>query len=74
MGGLFKTPKMKIPDPAPEVAMPDPEDIQARAAKRSAMMDAKKRRGRESTILGPTAEEGAAGGNYNRQTLGGSPM
>lgn len=73
MGGLFKTPKMKIPDPPPEVAMPDQEDLQARSAKRAAMMDAKKRKGRESTILGPTTEEGA-GATYNRQTLGGSPM
>jgi hypothetical protein len=73
MSGLFKTPKMKIPDPAPEVAMPDPEDIRARTAKKNAMMDAQRRRGRESTILGPAADEGAGGG-YNRQTLGGSPM
>lgn len=72
MSSLFKTPK--IPDPPPEVAMPDPEDLKARMAKRGAMMDAKKRKGRESTILGPTTAEGGGGADYSRGTLGGSPM
>ncbi len=74
MGGLFKTPKMKVPDPPPEVAMPDPEDLRARMAKRTAMTDAKKRKGRESTILGPTTSEGGGGADYSRGTLGGTPM
>jgi hypothetical protein len=72
MGSLFKTPKM--PKPPPEIAMPDPEDLKARMAKRSAMMDAKRRKGRESTILGPTVAEGGGGREYGSSTLGGSPM
>lgn len=74
MSSLFKMPKMKIPDPPPEVAMPDPEDLQSRSAKRAAMMDAKKRKGRESTVLGPTVAEGGGGADYSKGTLGGSPM
>jgi hypothetical protein len=72
MGSLFKTPKM--PEPPPEVAMPDMEDLKSRMAKRTAMMDAKKRKGRESTILGPTTPEGGGGTEYSRGTLGGTPM
>lgn len=74
MSSLFKMPKMKIPDPPPEVAMPDPEDLKARMAKRTAMSDAKKRKGRESTVLGPTVAEGGGGAEYSKPTLGGSPM
>jgi hypothetical protein len=72
MSSLFKTPK--IPDAPPEVAMPDAEDLKARMAKKNAMTDAKKRKGRESTILGPTVAEGGGGNEYSRGTLGGSPM
>jgi hypothetical protein len=72
MGSLFKTPKM--PEMPPEVAMPDMEDLKARMAKKTAMMDAKKRRGRESTVLGPTVAEGGGGVEYSRGTLGGTPM
>lgn len=71
MSSLFKMPKTEMP---PEVAMPDREDLKARMAKRSAMMDAQKRRGRESTVLGPSIAEGGGGGEYSRPTLGGSPM
>ena len=71
MGGLFQGPK--IPKPPPEVAMPDPEDLKARMAKRNAMMSAKTRKGRESTILGPTVAEGGGGREYGSSTLGGSP-
>lgn len=73
MGSLFKTPKMDIPDPPPEVPMPDMEDLKSRMAKKNAMMDAKKRKGRESTILGPTTSEGGGGAEYSRGTLGGTP-
>lgn len=72
MSGLFKTPKM--PEAPPEIAMPDPEDLKARMAKRSMMMDAKRRKGRESTVLGPSIAEGGGGAEYSRPTLGGSPM
>lgn len=72
MGSLFKTPKM--PESPPEVAMPDMEDLKSRMAKRTAMMDAKKRKGRESTILGPQTPEGGGGTEYSRGTLGGTPM
>lgn len=72
MSSLFKTPKM--PKPQAEVAMPDFEDLQARMAKRRAMNDAKNRKGRESTILGPTTAEGGGGTEYSRGTLGGTPM
>lgn len=72
MSSLFKTPK--IEKPPPEVAMPDPEDLKSRMAKKSAMMDAKKRKGRESTILGPTSSEGGGGVDYTRGTLGGGPQ
>ena len=61
MGGLFKTPKM--PKPPPEVAMPDPEDLKARMARRSAMMDAQKRKGREGTILTPIGGEALGSGS-----------
>jgi hypothetical protein len=71
MGSIFKTPKMKIEKPPPEVAMPDPEDLKSRMAKRSMMMDAKRRRGRESTILGPTVAEGGGGKEFGSSTLGG---
>jgi len=64
MSTLFKTPS--IPKPPPEVAMPDPEDIKARMAKRAAMLDATKRKGRDSTILTP-----GTGNDYAKQTLGG---
>lgn len=67
MSSLFKTPKM--PKPAPEPVMPDPQDIQARMAKRKAMLDATKRKGRESTILSPIAT-----GDTSGQTLGGGPQ
>ena len=70
MSSLFKTPD--IPKPPPEVAMPDAEDLKSRMAKKGAMMDAKKRKGRESTILGPTAAD--SGADYSRGTLGGTPM
>lgn len=72
MGGLFKTPKM--PEPPPEVAMPDMEDLKSRMAKKTAMMDAKRRKGRESTVLGPSIAEGGGGKEYSRGTLGGTPM
>jgi len=72
MGSLFKTPKM--PKPPPEVAMPDMEDLKARMAKKNAMMDAKRRQGRESTILGPTTPEGGGTLEYTRGTLGGTPQ
>ena len=72
MGSLFKTPKM--PEPPPEVAMPDMEDLKSRMAKRTAMMDAKRRKGRESTILGPATPEGGGGTEYSRGTLGGTPQ
>lgn len=71
MGSLFKTPKMpKMPE---EVPMPDMEDLKSRMAKRTAMMDAKRRKGRESTILGPSVAEGGGGTEYSRGTLGGTP-
>jgi len=74
MGSLFRTPKMpKLPEPPPEVAMPDMEDLKARMAKKNAMMSAKQRKGRESTILGPTTPEGGGGVEYSRGTLGGTP-
>lgn len=72
MGSLFKTPKM--PEMPPEVPMPDMEDLKSRMAKRTAMMDAKRRKGRESTILGPGNAEGGGGTEYSRGTLGGTPM
>jgi hypothetical protein len=72
MGSLFKTPKM--PKMPAEVPMPDMEDLKARMAKKGAMLDAKKRKGRESTILGPTTPEGGGGNEYSRGTLGGTPM
>lgn len=72
MGSLFKTPKM--PKPPPEVAMPDMEDLKARMAKRNAMMEAQRRRGRESTILGPQSPEGGGTLEYSRGTLGGTPQ
>lgn len=56
MGSLFKAPK--IPKPPPEAPMPDMQDLQARMAKRNAMADAQRRRGRESTIMGTTLSEG----------------
>lgn len=71
MGSLFKTPS--LPKPPPEVAMPDMEDLKSRMAKRAAMEDAKRRKGRESTILGPTVPEGGGGTEYSRGTLGGTP-
>lgn len=69
MASLMKTPKM--PKPPAEVAMPDPEDMKARMAKRAQMFDATRRRGRQSTILGPTVAEGGGGKEYSGSTLGG---
>lgn len=66
MSTLFQTPKIpKAPAPA---AMPDQEDMKARMAKRAAMMDAQKRKGRDSTILTP-----GTAADYQGTTLGGSP-
>lgn len=72
MASLFKTPK--IPKPPPEQVMPDTEDLQARMAKRAAMLEAQRRRGRESTILGPQTPEGGGTLEYSRGTLGGTPQ
>jgi hypothetical protein len=63
MSGLFKTPKP--PKPAAPTPMPDPEDVQARKARRLQMENAQKRAGRESTIL-----SGEKTGDYSKQTLG----
>lgn len=71
MSSIFSTPKM--PKAPPDIAMPDPEDIKARMAKRAAMMEATKRKGRDSTILGPTNPDGGGGKDYNGTMLGGSP-
>jgi hypothetical protein len=77
MGSLFKTPKM--PKPPPEVAMPDPQDIEAAMAKKNAWWDAKNRKGREyhqfnqKGVLGPTVAEGGGTLEYTRGTLGGTP-
>lgn len=69
MNALFKTPKMPdIPDP---VAMPDPEDLKARMARRSAIDNATKRKGRDSTILGPSSAEGGGAKAYSGSSLGG---
>lgn len=66
MASLFKTTPIK---PPPAATMPDPEDMQARAARRKVMEDAQNRNGRDSTILG-----GGGFGNYSAKTLGsGSP-
>lgn len=66
MTSLFATPAMpKVTAPTP-VAMPDPEDIKARMAKRQAMLDATKRQGRDSTILNP-----GGASDYTGATLGG---
>jgi hypothetical protein len=66
MSALFSTPKMpKMPEP---MAMPDPEDLKARLAKRKAMDGALNRKGRDSTILG--AESGGTK-DYAGQSLGG---
>ena len=50
MSSLFKTPDIK--PPPPPTRMPDPEDIQARPAKRAQMEMMRKRSGRESTNYG----------------------
>lgn len=63
MSGLFSTPKPPKP-PAPKV-MPDPEDVKSRQAARLQMENARKRTGRESTIL-----SGEKTGDYTKQSLG----
>ena len=63
MSSLFKTPDIK--PPPPPVRMPDPEDVQARQAKRLQMESMRKRAGRESTIL---TTEGS--GDYSKKSLG----
>jgi len=65
MSGLFPKPP-KIPPPPKPKPMPDPDDLEARQARRQEMEMARRRGGRESTIL---SSEGA-GGDYSKKSLG----
>lgn len=66
MSSLFKTPD--IPKPPKPVPMPDPNDQQARAARRQQMEAMRTRGGRESTIL--SSDTASSGGDYSKKSLG----
>lgn len=63
MSGLFKT--QKPPKPPRPASMPDPEDTNARKARRLQMEMAQTRAGRDATIL-----SGEPVGDYSKKTLG----
>ncbi len=63
MGSLFSKPK--LPEPPKPVAMPDPEDPSLVLAKKNALMAARGRSGRTSTML-----SGDTAAPYQGSTLG----
>lgn len=69
MSGLFKKPKVDVPEPPPPAPFPDPEDPSIAEKKRRTAMDIMSRAGRRSTILSQAGGTGG-GSSYSGRALG----